>query len=178
MKSAASTVGEYLSGVDEERRKSLDAVRDVILQNLDSDYEELMQCGMIAYVVPHRVFPAGYHCDPRQPLQFAALAAQKNHMALYLMPLYSTAAMGKETAGGKYFQWFGRAWSATGKKLDMGKSCIRFKSAEDLPLDVIGEAIRRIPAKRWIEIYTTMMSAVRLKRPKPSAKPRHAASSR
>ncbi len=122
----------------------MDAVRKVILQNLDRDCEEGMQYGMIGYFIPHRIYPAGYHCDPRQPLPFACLASQKNYMSLYMMCLYSD---------GPLSQWFQAEWKKTGKKLDMGKSCIRFKKSDDLALEVIGEAIRRVPASKYIEIY-------------------------
>ena len=142
MQSKATTVQEYLAGLTEDRRKALEVVRQVFLKNLDKDYEEGMQYGMIGYYVPHRVFPAGYHCDPRQPLLFAALASQKQHMSLYLMTLYGSS---------DELNKFKQAWSKSGKKLDMGKSCLRFKTVNDLALDVIGEAIRRVPAREYVE---------------------------
>jgi Domain of unknown function (DU1801) len=142
MQDKATTVEQYLAGLAEDRRQALEAVRQVVLRNLDKDYEEGMQYGMIGYYVPHRVYPAGYHCDPKQPLPFAGLASQKNYMSLYLMCVYGDTANSR---------WFQEAWAKTGKKLDMGKSCIRFKKAEDLALDVIGEAIKRVPAKKYIE---------------------------
>jgi len=144
MQSKAATVDEYMAELPQDRRLALSAVRKVILDNLDEDYEEGMQYGGIGYYVPHRVFPAGYHCDPTQPLCFAGLSSQKNYMSLYLMSVYG------ET---EHKRWFEAAWKKTGKKLDMGKACIRFKRLEDLPLDLIGEAIRRVPAKKWIGIY-------------------------
>src|SRR5712692_7177253 len=125
MQSKAATVEQYLSELPPERRAAIEAVRKVILTNLDDHYEEGMQYGMIGYYVPHRVFPAGYHCDPKQPLTFAGLASQKNHMSLYLMCVY-----GHEPSA----VWFRAAWAKTGKKLDMGKSCVRFKKVEDLAL--------------------------------------------
>ena len=88
MQSKAKTVAEYLAELPEDRRKAIETVRQVVLKNLDSHYEEGMQYGMIGYYVPHRVYPAGYHCDPKQPLPFASLGSQKNHMALYLMCIY------------------------------------------------------------------------------------------
>lgn len=144
MQSKATTVKEYLAALPPERRDALEAVRAVIRRNLDSDYEEGMQYGMIGYYVPHRVFPPGYHCDPKQPLPFAGLAAQKNHLAVYLMAVYGDS---------EKQEWLRQEWTGAGKKLDMGKSCIRFKRVEDLALDVIGEAIRRVPAKKFIEMY-------------------------
>src|SRR5579863_67059 len=146
MQSKATTVEQYLAELSEDRRTVLQAVRKVILANLDRDYEEGMQYGMIGYHVPHRVYPAGYHCDPKQPLPFAALASQKNYMSLYLMCVYGNSP---------HARWFQEAWAKTGKKLDMGKSCVRFKKVEDLALDVIGEAIRRVPAKNYIEFCET-----------------------
>jgi hypothetical protein len=141
MQSKSTTVEEYLAGLPPDRRKVLEAVRAVILKNLDRDYEEGMQYGMIGYYVPHSVFPAGYHCDPRQPLPFAGLASQKNYNSLYLMCTYGAT---------EHAQWFREAWAKTGKKLDMGKACVRFRKVEDLALDVIGEAIRRVPARKYI----------------------------
>ena len=142
MQDKATTVEQYLSKLPEDRRAALQAVRQVLLENLDKDYEEGMQYGMIGYYVPHRVYPAGYHCDPKQPLPFAGLASQKNHMSLYLMCNYGDSELSR---------WFREAWAKTGKKLDMGKSCVRFKRLDDLALDVIAEAIRRVPAKKYIE---------------------------
>jgi len=142
MQSKATTVEQYLAGLTEDRRKAIEAVRQVVLKNLDKDYEEGIQYGMIGYYVPHRVYPAGYHCDPRQPLPFAALGSQKNYMSLYLMCVYGES---------DHSNWFRQAWAKTGKKLDMGKSCVRFKKVEDLALDVIAEAIKRVPARKYIE---------------------------
>jgi hypothetical protein len=144
MQSKATSVVEYLSELPADRRGAIEAVRKVILANLDSDYEEGMQYGMIGYFVPHRVFPSGYHCDPKQPLPFAALGSQKNYMSLHLMCVYGPQPLA---------EWFRNAWAKTGKKLDMGKACVRFKKVEDLALDVIGEAIRRVPVKKYIEHY-------------------------
>jgi hypothetical protein len=103
-----------------------------------------MLYGMIGYAVPHRVWPQGYHCDPAKPLMMAALASQKNGLSVYLMSVYGDAA---ERA------WFQKAWAKTGKKLDMGGACVRFKTVEHAALDVIGEAIRRMPAKAFLERY-------------------------
>jgi hypothetical protein len=146
MQSKATTVSDYLASLPADRRAAIETVRGVILANLDKDYEEGMSYGMIGYYVPHRVFPPGYHVDPKQGLPFAALASQKNYMSVYTMGLYT----GGDTA---LVRWFQEAWAKAGKKLDMGKSCIRFKKADDLALDVLGEAIRRMPAKKYIEMY-------------------------
>jgi hypothetical protein len=157
--SKAKTVTEYLAALPADRRAALQAVRDVIRANLDKDYEEGMQYGMISYYVPHRVYPAGYHCNPKEPLPFASLGSQKNHMAVYLMCVYGH----EETA-----RWFKEAWAKTGKKLDMGKSCVRFKKIEDVALDVIGQAVARVPAKKYIAFCEAALknSAGRKKRSK------------
>lgn len=148
MQSKAKTVDEYLASLPEDRRRALSIVREVFRKNIDKDYQEAMGYGMPGWVVPHSVFPPGYHCDPKLPLPFGGMASQKQYMSVYLMCLYGDTP---EMA------WFKKAWAATGKKLDMGKSCIRFKKVEDLALDVIGEAIRRVPAAKYIEFYTRTM---------------------
>jgi hypothetical protein len=151
MQSKATTVRDYLASLPQDRRAALEVVRDVILRNLDTEYEEGMTYGMIGYYVPHRIYPAGYHSDPRQGLPFAALASQKNYMSVYLMGLYCGCIDGVSDTG--LVRWFHEAWAATGRKLDMGKACIRFKKVSDLALDVLGEAIRRVPARVYIEEY-------------------------
>lgn len=156
MQSKATSVEAYLAGLPEDRRDALQAVRETILANLDEDYEEGMQYGMIGYYVPHRLYPVGYHVDPKQPLPFAALASQKNYMSLYLMGIYTGHPEGESE--NEHALWFREAWAATGKKLDMGKSCVRFNKLDDLPLEVIGEAIRRVPAKAYIQAYEQMRS--------------------
>lgn len=149
MQSKAATVEEYLASLPEDRQTALRAVRDVILKNLDKDYEEGMSYGMIGYAVPHRVYPPGYHCDPKQPLPFAALGSQKNYMSLYLMSVYCGCVEGD--AASSHAAWFKDEWAKTGKKLDMGKACIRFRKLEDLPLGLIGKAVKRVPAKAYIQ---------------------------
>jgi len=149
MQSKVSTVEDYLASLPEDRRAAINAVRRVILENLDRDYEEGMNYGMIGYYVPHRVYPAGYHCDPKQPLPFAGLASQKSYMSLYLMSVY--CGCGEEDAAGRHARWFRDEWAKTGKKLNMGKACIRFRKIDDLPLELIGRAIKRISAKTYIQ---------------------------
>lgn len=139
-----ATVAAYLSALPPDRRKALQAVRKTIRANLDKAYEEGIQYGMIGYFVPHKLYPAGYHADPKQPLPFVGLASQKNYLALYMMCLYCDP---------KHLAWFKTSWAKTGKRLDMGKSCVRFKKVEDLALDVIGEVIARVPAKKFIAFY-------------------------
>jgi hypothetical protein len=152
MQSKATTVQQYLAELPADRRAAIESVRAVILKNLDPVVEEGMQYGMIGYYVPHRVYPAGYHCDPKQPLPFVSLAAQKNHMALYLGCVYGHP---------ENERWFHKAWAKTGKKLDMGKSCVPFKKLEDLALDVIGESIRRVPASAFIQHSESVLMTMR-----------------
>jgi len=159
MQSKATTVDGYLHALPPDRRRALESVRAVILGNLDPGYEEGMQYGVIGYYVPHSVYPKGYHCDPKQPLPFAALASQKNYMSLYLMSVYCGCT--DQGAAGEHARWFREAWAKSGKKLDMGKACIRFKKVEDLPLDVIGEAVRRIPAAAYIRFCEAALAGPR-----------------
>jgi hypothetical protein len=155
-----TTVEQYLAALPADRREALQAVRKVILENLDQDYEEGIQYGMIGYYVPHRVYPAGYHCDPRQPLGFVALGSQKNYMSLHLMCVYGSSDL---------FKWFQDAWKKTGKKLDMGKACVRFKKLDDVALDVVGEVIRRVPAKKYIAVCEAALNS-RVKKESGTAK--------
>ena len=164
MQSQAKTVREYLAELPEDRRKAIKAVRAVIVKNLSKGYKEVVQNGAIGYVVPHSVYPAGYHCNPKQPLPFAGLASQKNHMAVYLMCVYDDAG---------HAAWFRKAWAKTGKKLDMGKSCVRFKKLDDVPLKVIGQAIKRVPVKKLIAFYESARNAAS----KPSERTRSATAS-
>ena len=131
MRSEAKTVDAYLAQLPEDRRAAISAVREVILENLPDGYEESMNWGMIAYEVPLSTYPDTYN---GQPLAYAALASQKNHMAVYLSGIYMDQ---------KAREKFERDYRATGKRIDVGKSCVRFRKLEDLPLPVIGEAICR-----------------------------------
>jgi hypothetical protein len=155
MQSQATTVKQYLAELPAERRAAIEAVRAVILKNLGEGYEEGMQYGMIGYYVPHSVYPAGYHCDPRQPAGFACLASQKNYMSLHLGCVYGDSELAR---------WFRSAWANTGKKLDMGQACVRFKRVEDLALDVIGEAIRRMPVEACIAMHEAARQRTPMKR--------------
>ena len=143
MQSKATTVADYLNELPEDRRAAISKVRAVIRKHIPKGFAEEMGYGMICYVVPHKAFPAGYHCDPKLPLTFAGLASQKNYMSLYMMTAYHP----------KVEQWLQGEFAARGKKLDKGKCCIRFKKLEDLPLDVIAEAIGRVSMADYIEIY-------------------------
>jgi len=141
MQSAAKTVAQYLKELPSDRRQAIAAVRKVILDNLPKGYEETMSYGMIGYVVPHSLYPAGYHCDPSLPLPFAGLASQKNYMSVYLM-IY-----------GENADWFRTEYEKTGKKMDLGKCCVRFKKLQDLPLDLVGRVVKKIPVSDFIAMY-------------------------
>ncbi len=141
MRSEAKTVNEYLHSIPPEREKALRSVRKVILDNLPKGFMEIMEYGMIGYSVPLERYPRTYN---GQPLAVAALASQKNYMVIYLMNVYSD----KTTEN-----WFHKSYRASGKRLDMGKSCVRFRRLEDLPLDLIGEAIGRTSVAAFIERY-------------------------
>jgi len=149
MQSAAKTVTDYLAALPPDRRAALTKVRAIIRKNLPKGYVEQMQYGMIGYVVPHKLYPAGYHCKPTDPLPFAALGSQKNYMSLYLMAVYQSAGLG---------EWLREQFAAKGKKLDMGKSCIRFKKLEDLPLEVIGEAFSLVSVADYIKTYEAALT--------------------
>lgn len=141
MQSRAQTVDEYLASLPEDRRNALATVRGVILRNLPEGYEEGMQYGMIGYYVPLSRYPVTYN---GQPLGYVALASQKNYMSVYLMGIY-----GNEEAE----RWFREEYLKSGKKLDMGKSCVRFRRLEDLPLDLIGKVISLESVDAFIQRY-------------------------
>ena len=141
MAKKAATVAEYLDGLTPERRDAIEQVRKVILDNLPKGYQESLTYGVLSYEVPLSRLPDTYN---GQPLSYVALGSQKNYMSLYLMNIYGDPKAAK---------WFKSAYKAKGKKLDMGKSCVRFKTVEDLPLDVVAEVVGRTPIEDWIRIY-------------------------
>lgn len=141
MKSPATSVADYLQQLAPDRRVAIEAVRRVVLKHLPKGYEEVMQYGMLGYVVPLKAYPLGYLNRGNEPVPYVCLASQKNYMSIYLMSAYGP--------GEKDFR---KAYAATGKKLDMGKSCIRFRRVEDLALDVIGKAVARWPLQEWVAI--------------------------
>ena len=144
MQSKAKNVEEYLAALPEDRREAITAIREVILKNLPKGYEEGMQWGMPSYFVPLSAYPSGYNCQPDQPLPFVGFASQKNHMVFYGFCIYMDEELKNR---------FVADWKKTGKKLDMGKSCVRFKKLEDVPLKVIGDAVKRVPMKKYIKQY-------------------------
>ena len=142
MQSKADTVSEYLAELPADRRAAIETVRDTILAHLPPGYAESMRWGMITYEVPLEAYPDTYN---GQPLMYAALASQKNHMAVYLSGIYSDDEARER---------FEEAYRATGKRYDVGKSCVRFKKLDDLPLEVIGDAIAKRPVDDFVEAYT------------------------
>lgn len=149
MKSTATSVEEYLASLPDDRRTAMNAVRDVVNANLPDGYVESMAFGMVGWGIPLDVYPATYN---GRPLGIAALASQKNHMSLYLMGLYSCEPE---------LEWFEQQYAERGLRLDMGKSCVRFKRLDELPLDVIGEVIARIPPALYIERYEAARAGTR-----------------
>jgi len=141
VQSSAATVKDYLEELPEDRRKAISKVRAVIRKNLPKGFVETMNWGMITYEVPLKTVPDTYN---GKPLMYAGLASQKNHMAVYLSNVY---------ADPEITDWFINAYKDTGKKLDMGKSCVRFKKLENLPLEVIGEAIAFTSLDDFVELY-------------------------
>lgn len=144
MQSKAKTVKQYLDSLPPDRQEVMKKLRNLIVKNLPKGFEEVMQYGMIGYVVPHKLFPKGYHTNPKEPLPFICLASQKNYIALYHMMVYQ----------GPLHDWFVTEWKkVSDKKLDMGKSCIRFKNPNDIPFDLIGKLVSKVKPGQWIEAY-------------------------
>ncbi|HPF37431.1 MAG TPA: DUF1801 domain-containing protein [Phycisphaerae bacterium] len=148
MQSKATTIEAYLKALPEDRRVAINAIRKVINRNLGRGFQEGMQYGMIGYFVPHSVYPPGYHCDPRQPLPFVQIASQKNHIGLYLFCVYMDEKLKRE---------FEDAWKKTGKKLDMGKACVRCRNLEGIALDAIGDTIRKFSVESFIATYESIL---------------------
>ena len=150
MAAKQTTIEEYLLTLPEDRRDAISQVRAAVNKGLPEGCQEGVQYGMIGWFVPHSVYPDGYHCDPKEPLPFASLASQKNYMSLYLMCIYSDD---------EHRAWFEKEWAKTGRKLDMGKSCVRFKRIGDIPLDLVTEAIARVPVDAFIARYESQIPA-------------------
>jgi hypothetical protein len=145
MQSTAKTVDEYLASLPEDRKEAMTKLRNIIKKNLPKGFEECMSYGMIGYVVPHSIYPAGYHCTPALPLPFMSIASQKNFVALYHMVIYDDPILKS---------WFEEEYKkVTPTKLDMGASCMRFKKMENIPYKLIGELVKKVSVKEWIVIY-------------------------
>jgi len=157
MRSQAASVAEYLASVTPEQKKTLATVRAAVKRSLPKGYAETMQSGMISYVVPLSTFPDGYLGDASIPLPYASLAAQKNYSALYLMGVYGDPELER---------WFRAAYAKSGKKLAMGKSCVRFKTADELALDLIGEVLAKVSVQAYVERYVATRGAPKNTRPR------------
>lgn len=145
MTSKATSPNDYLDQVDEAKKGQFGKLREVVLKNIPKGFVEEMSYGMIGYIVPKSIYPDGYHCDPKLPLPFAAIAAQKNFIALYHMGIYAQPDL---------LQWFQEEYAKHSKtKLDMGKSCIRFKKSDDIPYKLIAELMKKVSVKDWIACY-------------------------
>lgn len=145
MQSKVTTVQEYINELPNDRREAIEKLRKVISKNLPKGFEETIGYGMIGYVVPHSIYPKGYHCDTKQPLPFISLASQKNFIALYHMGIYAEPTL---------LEWFVSEFPKHAKsKLDMGKSCIRFKKIDDIPFELIGELASKMTTEDWINRY-------------------------
>ncbi|MHC5028782.1 MAG: DUF1801 domain-containing protein [Planctomycetota bacterium] len=153
------TVSRYIASLPADRRAAIKAVRKVINDNLGPGFKETIQYNCIGWCVPHSVYPAGYHCNPKEPLPYIGLASQKNHMALYLFCTYTS-----ETEQER----FRKAWLKTGRKLDMGKSCVRFRKLEDVPLEVVGDVVSRSTLEKFVASYEKSIAGSASRRGKTS----------
>lgn len=145
MQSKATTVSEYINELPTDRKEAIQKLRESVLKNLPEGFSEGMGYGMMGYSVPHSIYPNGYHCDPKLPLPFAGMASQKNFVAFYHMGIYANPEL---------LEWFVGEYPKHCKtKLDMGKSCIRFKKMDQIPYELIGELMTKISVQDWIEMY-------------------------
>jgi uncharacterized protein YdhG (YjbR/CyaY superfamily) len=155
MTSKAVTVAQYLKELPADRREVVEAIRNTIKKNLDKGFQETVQYGGIGYSVPHKLYPAGYHCDPKQPLPFVGIGNQKNHIGIYLFCIYIDEGVQRE---------FVEGWKKSGKKLDMGKGCVRVKKLDDVALDVLGKTIKKVKLKDFVAMYEKAIPASKRKK--------------
>lgn len=140
-----SSPAAYIAAISEDRRAAFEKLRETIVENIPDGFREGISYGMIGYIVPHELYPPGYHCDPKLPLPFVSIAAQKNFIALYHMGLYAMPEL---------LDWFVSEYPKhTKSKLDMGKSCIRFKKPDDIPFDLIAQLMQKMSVDEWIATY-------------------------
>ncbi|MGB5377286.1 DUF1801 domain-containing protein [Muriicola sp.] len=145
MRSDAPNPEAYISNLPEDRKSAISSLRKTILKNLPKGFEEVMNYGMIGYVVPHSIYPEGYHCSPELPLPFINIASQKNFVALYHSGMYADKVL---------YDWFVSEYSKrVPTKLDMGKSCVRFKNVAHIPYDLLGELCSKMTVDQWIALY-------------------------
>lgn len=149
MQSTATTISAYLEEIPEERKDALKKLRETILKNIPKGFVEQMTYGMIGYVVPHSIYPNGYHCTPELPLPFISFASQKNFIAIYHMGIYANPEL---------LNWFVTEYPKhSTQKLDMGKSCIRFKKANQIPFELIAELAQKMSVQEWITCYESQI---------------------
>ena len=145
MTTKVATPDDYVASLEGDKKEAIEKLRSVIKKNLPKGFKEEMSYGMIGYVVPHDLYPSGYHCDPKLPLPFLSIAAQKSAVSIYHMGIYAEPTL---------LDWFEKEYPKHNKtKLDMGKSCIRFKKTEQIPFDLIGELSSKMTVKDWIAVY-------------------------
>lgn len=145
MTSDARSVQDYLLEIPQDRKPAFEKLRNVILDNIPEGFKEEMSYGMPGFVVPHEIYPEGYHCNPKEPLPFVSIANQKNFIGFYHMGMYADQELSN---------WFAEEYEKHAKyKLDMGKSCVRLKRMDDIPFDLIGELMKKITVKDWITTY-------------------------
>jgi len=145
MKANGTTVKEILANVPQERLEAFNKLHKVIVKNLPKGFEAAISYGGLGYVVPHTIYPAGYHCKPIEPLPFAGIASQKNSINFYHMGIYSKPEL---------YDWFVSEYPKySTRKLDMGKSCVRFKKADDIPFDLIAKLMQKMTVEEWVAIY-------------------------
>ena len=150
MRVEGNTVRDYIANCPEDRQEALHKLRDAITENLPDGFSESVSQGFISYNVPHSIYPAGYHCNPKDPLPFLAIASQKNFIAVYHMGVYSDPEL---------LEWFTTEYAKRVKaKLDMGKSCIRFKKPDQIPFDLIGELSAKMTVDQWIDRYESALN--------------------
>lgn len=149
MKANGKTVKEILTNVPPDRAEAFNKLHEVIVKNLPKGFEAAISYGGLGYVIPHSLYPAGYHCKPTEPLPFAGIASQKNSINFYHMGIYANPEL---------LQWFVNEYPKHSKqKLDMGKSCIRFKKPDDIPYKLVGELMKKMSAKDWINLYESKL---------------------
>ncbi len=149
MKANGKTVNEILKNVPKDREEAFNKLHDIIVKNLPKGFEAAISYGGLGYVIPHVIYPAGYHCKPSEPLPFAGIASQKNSINFYHMGIYSNP---------KLMKWFITEYPKyTKQKLDIGKSCVRFKKFDEIPYKLIGELMKKMTSNEWIKIYETNM---------------------
>ncbi len=149
MKANGTTVMDILSNIPSERAEHFNQLHDVIVKNLPNGFEAGISYGGLGYVIPHSLYPAGYHCKPIEPLPFAGISSQKNSINFYHMGMYSDPLL---------FEWFVTEYPKhSKKKLDMGKSCVRFKNPDEIPFKLIAELMRKMSAQEWINLYESKL---------------------